>query len=86
MGLVYIVGREFFRTGKTFLLFQKINMLIDSGIKTTQILYINFEDDRLLPMDSKKLSVIVDEFYTLFPENHKMKVYLFFDEIKIHSK
>src|SRR5205807_1805498 len=46
------------------------------------ILYINFEDDRLLPLHHQKLAKLVDAFYSLYPENHDRKCYLFFDEIQ----
>ena len=48
----------------------------------TAILYINFEDDRLLPLNEQKLAKLVDAFYSLYPENHDRKCYLFFDEIQ----
>jgi predicted AAA+ superfamily ATPase len=70
------------RAGKTYFLYQKILTLIDNNIPTTAILYINFEDDRLLPLDAQKLAKLVDAFYTLYPENHDRKCYLFFDEIQ----
>ncbi len=47
-----------------------------------QAFYINFEDDRLLPLDQQKLAKLVDSFYSLYPENHDRKCYLFFDEIQ----
>lgn len=39
------------RSGKTYLIYQKIKDLIREGISLKQILFINFEDDRLLPMN-----------------------------------
>src|SRR5262249_16287810 len=70
------------RTGKTVFLYQQILLLLDSGIELNQILYINFEDDRLLALDHKMLVSIVDAFYEMFPENHDKKCYFFFDEIQ----
>ena len=32
-------------------------------------LYINFEDERLLPCNAIKLRQLVDAFYVLYPEN-----------------
>jgi len=77
--LVFIGMR---RTGKTVFLFQQILMLIKSNISLSRILYINFEDDRLLATDHKILVGLVDAFYSLFPENHDLHCYLFFDEIQ----
>jgi predicted AAA+ superfamily ATPase len=70
------------RTGKTYFLFQQILKLLDSGVSKTTILYINFEDDRLIPLNEQKLAQWVDAFYSLYPENHDRKCYLFFDEIQ----
>ena len=71
------------RTGKTCLMFHKINVLLSQGIPLSRILYIDFEDDRLLPLDQKKLAAILDSFYSLYPENHQQLCYLFLDEIQV---
>lgn len=70
------------RAGKTYFLYQHILKLLSEGVSKNSILYINFEDDRLLPLDQQKLGKLVDAFYTLFPENHEKKCYLFLDEIQ----
>lgn len=70
------------RTGKTYFLYQQILTMISKGISKTSILYVNFEDDRLLPLNEQKLAKLVDAFYSLYPENHDRKCYLFFDEIQ----
>lgn len=70
------------RSGKTYFVYQYILQLLAQSVDKTSILYINFEDDRLLPLDSQKLACLVDAFYSLYPENHDRKCYLFFDEIQ----
>lgn len=70
------------RAGKTYFLYQQILKMIGDGVSKTAILYINFEDDRLLPLNEQKLAKLVDAFYSLYPENHDRKCYLFFDEIQ----
>lgn len=70
------------RAGKTYFLYQQIFKMINEGVSKTAILYINFEDDRFLPLNEKKLAKLVDSFYSLYPENHDRKCYLFFDEIQ----
>ena len=70
------------RAGKTYFLYQQILKMLNDGLSKTAILYINFEDDRLLPLDEQKLAKLVDAFYSLYPENHDRKCYLFFDEIQ----
>jgi hypothetical protein len=70
------------RVGKTYTIFQKILELLDKQVPLNSILYINFEDDRLLPMDYKELGKLVDDFYTLFPENHSRECHIFLDEVQ----
>jgi predicted AAA+ superfamily ATPase len=70
------------RAGKTYFLYQQVLKLLQEGVNQSAILYINFEDDRLLPLNEQKLARLVDAFYSLYPENHDRKCYLFFDEIQ----
>ncbi|MCD4798725.1 MAG: ATP-binding protein [Methanosarcinales archaeon] len=70
------------RAGKTFYFYQLINNLIEGSINPSQILYINFEDDRILPLNVKELNTILEAYYELYPENIDETLYLFFDEIQ----
>lgn len=70
------------RTGKTYFIYQAILQQLNQGIPLTRILYLNFEDDRLLPLDSEKLAKVLEAFYTLYPENYEHKCYLYLDEIQ----
>lgn len=70
------------RTGKTFFLYQTILDLLQQGIPIERIVYINFEDERLLPMTAIKLGELVKAYYELFPEHHDHPCYMFFDEIQ----
>jgi uncharacterized protein len=70
------------RSGKTYFVYQQIQKLLEENIPLNRILYINFEDDRLLPLDKKKLANLIEAFYSLYPENHEHKCYLFLDEIQ----
>jgi predicted AAA+ superfamily ATPase len=70
------------RTGKTHFLFQTIRELLKDKISLSRILYLNFEDDRLLPASKEMLAELVDDFYQEQPENHELTCYLFFDEIQ----
>jgi uncharacterized protein len=70
------------RAGKTYFLYQHILKLLKNKIQLSQILYINFEDDRLLPLDRNKLAKLIEAFYSINPENHEKKCYLFLDEIQ----
>lgn len=70
------------RSGKTYALYQRINQLLDHGIKREQILFLDFEDDRLLPMTAKEMGAFLDEFFSIYPENHQKKCYFFLDEVQ----
>ncbi|MDO9538066.1 MAG: ATP-binding protein [Thermoplasmata archaeon] len=67
------------RAGKTFFIYQAIAELKRAGQKD-KIIYINFEDERLLPLEN--MDMIFDAYYELYPENIGKKLYLFFDEIQ----
>ncbi len=71
------------RAGKTYFLYQHILKLLSEGVSRNCILYINFEDDRLIPLNQQRLGKLVDAFYTLYPENHEKKCYIFLDEIHV---
>lgn len=77
--IMVIIGMR--RTGKTYLLLQTIYALLET-VLLTRILYLNFEDDRLFPMTGQEFAALIDQFYTLYPENHDATCYLFFDEIQ----
>lgn len=70
------------RVGKTFFLYQQIQKLLEQKVPWERILYINFEDDRLLPVSQKEMARLLESFYTLHPENHDRLCYLFLDEVQ----
>ncbi len=70
------------RSGKTYFIYQKIRELLSQGMPLERILFLNFEDDRLLPMDGSKLAQLLEAFYTMYPANHDLECYLFLDEIQ----
>ncbi|MBY0545301.1 MAG: ATP-binding protein [Gammaproteobacteria bacterium] len=71
------------RVGKTYFLFQTIrDLLMKENIPWHRILYLNFEDDRLLPCSQKKLVALLEGFYQLYPDNHDHTCYFFLDEIQ----
>ncbi len=71
------------RAGKTYFCFQLINQLISKEISKDNILYINFEDNKLLGAESKDLDKLLEAFFELSQINKKQKIYLFLDEIQI---
>ncbi|MCD6496243.1 MAG: ATP-binding protein [Candidatus Aenigmarchaeota archaeon] len=70
------------RSGKTFYFYQIMNELLDMGIPKDRLLYINFEDDRLLPLDTDQLNDMLDAYYELYPNNKNAEKFFFFDEIQ----
>ncbi len=70
------------RSGKTYFLLQQILNLLKEKVPKHRILYLNFEDDRLLPLVTEKLASLVESFYSYYPDNHDHLCYLFFDEIQ----
>ncbi|MGB7295576.1 MAG: ATP-binding protein [Candidatus Aminicenantales bacterium] len=77
--IIAIVGPR--RSGKTYLLFLLIKKLHSRNISPEQIVYINFEDPRLLPCDAKGMEFILEAYGELYPESRGEKSYFFFDEI-----
>jgi len=74
------------RSGKTYFLFQTIRQLLSENISLDRILYINFEDDRILPIDHKAMGQMIDTWYTLNPDNHNHCCYIFLDEVQNINK
>lgn len=70
------------RTGKTWFCYQKIKDLMLAGISNNKILYLNFEDDRLLEFSVNNFQEILDIYFGKYPENRKSRCYFFFDEIQ----
>ncbi|MBP7652292.1 ATP-binding protein [Candidatus Dependentiae bacterium] len=72
------------RSGKTYLLFTEIRKLLKGRTNINQILYINFDDERLINLNSSAngYDSIIEAYYELFPENISRQLYIFFDEIQ----
>lgn len=68
------------RTGKSYMMYQQIHNLMNDGISSSQIVYVNFEDESLLEIGVDDLNTILEigiEF-----SGSKGKPYLFLDEIQ----
>ena len=78
--IITITGSR--RAGKTYFCFELINQLLTKGISYQNILYINFEDNKLIGAESKDLDKLLETFFELSQINEKQKIYLFFDEIQ----
>lgn len=69
------------RSGKTSILFNMIKKLRQK-VSNENIVYLNFEDDRLFEMELNNLNDLIDAYYELYPAKRAEKIYLFFDEIQ----
>jgi len=77
--IVSLIGVR--RSGKTYILFSLIEKLRQT-IDPQNIIYINFEDDRLYPLTLEKLDDLMEGYYELYPKKREEKVYLFLDEVQ----
>lgn len=69
------------RCGKTYLLHETIKRIVSGGVPKKNILYINFEDERL-DLGKQDLDLILQAYQELYPKNDPGKCYFFFDEIQ----
>jgi len=70
------------RSGKTFSFYQIMKEILEKGGDLRDILFIDFEDDRLDPVSKGILPVVLDAYYELYPAKKSTTVYVFFDEIQ----
>lgn len=70
------------RSGKTHLMYHAIKRLRKT-MPIENIVYLNFEDDRIFPLNLQDLSLFSEAYYELFPDKKSEKVIFFFDEIQI---
>ncbi|HLF66250.1 MAG TPA: ATP-binding protein [Gammaproteobacteria bacterium] len=72
------------RAGKSTFMFQIMQHLLTQGIEAQNILHLNFFDDRLHDLKHDGLNVILEAYFSLYPEKkNKEKIYCFFDEIQM---
>lgn len=76
-----VVGMR--RSGKTWLLFQRMRELIAAGTPRADLLYLNFEDERLGDVTARDLTELVEAHYRRNPEARKRAGALLFDEIQL---
>ena len=79
--IISIIGAR--RVGKTYLCYQIMQTLKQNKqIPQQNILYINFEDERLYPLKGDELTFLLDVYLEYFDVDMTKKVYLFIDEIQ----
>lgn len=75
--ILAIVGPR--RAGKTYFMYQLIGNLLKRGVAKNEILFIDFEDYRLIGIQAPDIENILSAFYQLTDQYPR---YLFFDEIQ----
>lgn len=70
------------RVGKTWFCYQSMEDLLRRGIEKERLLYLNFEDDRLLPFAARDFQSILDVYYRKFPRFKTQTCYFFLDELQ----
>lgn len=70
------------RAGKTYLCFQIMSSLLEKGLPKDNLLYINFEDNKLINANANDLDKLLETFFELFQPDPKKPIYLFLDEIQ----
>ena len=70
------------RAGKSSLLMLTVNKLLASGVKREQILWVNFDDERLDRMPTEELDEVLQAYREMYPDIELKDVYMFFDEIQ----
>lgn len=66
------------RAGKSFLLYQRMQQLLSLGVGWDEMLYINFEDERLVGMCADDLNLLLEVHLEMYGK----KPILFLDEIQ----
>lgn len=66
------------QAGKSYLLYQRVKELLGCGINLHDIVYVNFDDERLLGMTTDDFDLIVQAYYSM----HGGQPIFFFDEIQ----
>ena len=78
--IITLIGSR--RAGKTYLQMQLMSQILkEKNISLENIVYINFEDERL-DFRTQDLNLIIEGYLELFPNNNLNEVYFFFDEIQ----
>ncbi len=77
--IVSLIGVR--RSGKSYILFYLIELL-RKQIASDRIIYINFEDDRLLGLTLQDLDDLIEGYFEIYPDSRDKKIYIFLDEVQ----
>jgi len=70
------------RSGKTYLMYLGIKELLARKEDKNSILYVNFEDSRLVGAVSQDLNTLLEVFFEIYPDRNE-KTWVFLDEIQV---
>ena len=72
------------RCGKSSVMQLAINKIIETAVSNEHILFINFDDERL-QFELSDFDLIIQSYQELYPYIQLQDVYVFFDEIQVHT-
>lgn len=70
------------RSGKTYLLYQRIGEREHDGVERERMLYVNLEDERLLPLRAESLHLFPEALYRRSPRVQDELCFFLFDEVQ----
>lgn len=73
------------RCGKSTLMEIAINSLVEGGVPAEHILWLGFDDERLVNMKADELDEVIASYMEMYPDTSIKDVHMFFDEIQLIS-
>ena len=71
------------RCGKSTMMEITINSLVKNGVPAENILWLGFDDERLINMTSEELDDVITSYMEMYPDIPIKDVHMFFDEIQL---
>lgn len=71
------------RCGKSTMMEIAVNNLVNEGVPKENILWLGFDDERLVNMSSDELDDVIMAYMEMFPHIPIKNAYMFFDEIQL---
>jgi hypothetical protein len=71
------------RCGKSSRMEAAVNDLLSQGVDRRRILWVGFDDERLVNMTADDLQLIIEAYREMYPDVAMSEVYMFFDEIQL---
>lgn len=71
------------RCGKSSLLGLAVNELLQAGVSRERILFVGFDDERLMELRTDNLDELLMAYREMYPTQSLKDVYMFFDEIQL---